>query len=178
MKPQPAANACTTKDDPFPIFIALISVSSPRARTRGGRECHPRELVMARQYSCIAHTHTSSRLVPGSPHRSDCARGFRTWALDVADDAASGVVHELNSDLGNTAARTCRPSEPHLPFLPRTHRRVATIRDGALCIPVRPKTRVTLTSFTGTLEEASILANSGKKLSAGRQTAVQLSAHT
>lgn len=26
----------------------------------------------------------------------------RTWALDVANDAAVGVVHELNADLGDT----------------------------------------------------------------------------
>lgn len=31
---------------------------------------------------------------------------FRTWALDVADNASGGVVHELNSDLGNTSTGT------------------------------------------------------------------------
>ena len=35
---------------------------------------------------------------------------FRTWALDVADDASGGIVHELNSDLRNTSTRTS-PSE-------------------------------------------------------------------
>jgi hypothetical protein len=30
----------------------------------------------------------------------------RTWALDVADNAAGGVVHELNSDLSNTSTGT------------------------------------------------------------------------
>lgn len=35
-------------------------------------------------------------------------RGFKeieishTWALDVTDDAARGVVHELDADLGDT----------------------------------------------------------------------------
>jgi len=28
------------------------------------------------------------------------------WALDVADDAAGGVVHELDADLGHTSTRT------------------------------------------------------------------------
>jgi hypothetical protein len=32
---------------------------------------------------------------------------FLTWALDVADDAAGGVVHELDADLGHSTARTC-----------------------------------------------------------------------
>lgn len=31
----------------------------------------------------------------------------RTWTLDVADDGAGGVVHELNTDLGNTSTGTC-----------------------------------------------------------------------
>jgi len=29
-----------------------------------------------------------------------------TWALDVTDDATSGVVHELNADLGDTSTGT------------------------------------------------------------------------
>lgn len=32
---------------------------------------------------------------------------YRTWSLDVADDGAGGVVHELNTDLGNTSTGTC-----------------------------------------------------------------------
>ena len=31
---------------------------------------------------------------------------FRTWALDVSDDASGGVVHELDADLGHTSTRT------------------------------------------------------------------------
>lgn len=34
--------------------------------------------------------------------RSRCR--FRTWALDVADDGAGGVVHELDADLGHATA--------------------------------------------------------------------------
>jgi hypothetical protein len=29
---------------------------------------------------------------------------LRTWALDVADDGAGGVVHELDADLGHATA--------------------------------------------------------------------------
>lgn len=32
----------------------------------------------------------------------------RTWALDVANDGAGLVVHELYADLGDTTTRTCR----------------------------------------------------------------------
>lgn len=38
--------------------------------------------------------------------------GIFTWALDVADDAAGSVVHELDADLGDTSSRACKiPSE-------------------------------------------------------------------
>jgi len=36
---------------------------------------------------------------------------FRTWALDVADNASSGIVHKLNSNLGNTSTGTYMLSE-------------------------------------------------------------------
>jgi hypothetical protein len=75
---------------------------------------------------------------------------IRTWALDVADDGTGGVVHELNSDLGNTSTGTCKLSEPHPTSI------IAPVLRGdiELSIPVRPNTRVTLTSLTGTLEES------------------------
>lgn len=39
-------------------------------------------------------------------------RGERhTRALDVTDDAAGGVVHELDADLGHTATGACSPQE-------------------------------------------------------------------
>jgi len=31
---------------------------------------------------------------------------FADWALDVADDASGGIVHELDSDLSNTSTGT------------------------------------------------------------------------
>lgn len=33
-----------------------------------------------------------------------CRVADRTWALDVADDGAGGVVHELDADLGHATA--------------------------------------------------------------------------
>ena len=34
----------------------------------------------------------------------------RTWSLHVPDDASACVVHEFNSDLGNTTSRACSHS--------------------------------------------------------------------
>jgi hypothetical protein len=33
--------------------------------------------------------------------------GDRTWALDVADNASCGIVHELHAHLGNTTTGAC-----------------------------------------------------------------------
>lgn len=33
--------------------------------------------------------------------------GLSTWALDVADDGTSLVVHELNANLSDTTTRAC-----------------------------------------------------------------------
>ena len=93
---------------------------------------------------------------------------YRTWSLDVADDGAGGVVHELNTDLGNTSTGTCKYVRTVvLGEYSSTHRADAYFV--VLCIPVRPKTRVTLTSLTGTLE-VSILANSVEQSSVSIST--------
>lgn len=82
-------------------------------------------------------------------------RNTRTWALDVADDASGGVVHELDTDLGNTSSGTYNTKPISNPFartsfLPS----IAPLPHGNA--PVRPKTRVTFTSLTGTLEESIV----------------------
>lgn len=83
---------------------------------------------------------------------------YRTWTLDVADDGAGGVVHKLNTDLGNTSTGTCEyVRASFFSYVVAASKRSSYFV--VLCIPVRPKTRVTLTSLTGTLE-VSILANS------------------
>lgn len=99
--------------------------------------------------------------------------GLRTWALDVPDDGAGRVVHELDADLGDTSTRTYfnpSASVPPLPKVPlspypsspipaqiapqyQTHHLAG---GETISVPVRPRTRVTLTSLTGVLE-ASIL---------------------
>jgi hypothetical protein len=70
---------------------------------------------------------------------------YRTWALDVADNASRGIIHELDSDLGNSSTRSCTVSVPLHPMSPRFPN-----------IPVRPRTLVTLTSLTGTFEDSMI----------------------
>jgi hypothetical protein len=67
----------------------------------------------------------------------------RTWALDVADNASGGVVHELDSDLSDTSSGTCNNQPLPLSF---------PIFPPPCDVPVRPKTRVTLTSLTGTFD--------------------------
>lgn len=84
----------------------------------------------------------------------------RTWALHVSDDRSGLVVHELDADLGDTTARTY-PSSQKIRFSFHRfdpsdilfHRYQVSGKDA----PVRPRTRVTLTSLTGCLE-ASIVA--------------------
>ena len=53
---------------------------------------------------------SSNRIPPQFCSFSDVNRGQtgdnRTWALDVADNASGGIVHELNSDLGDTSTGT------------------------------------------------------------------------
>jgi hypothetical protein len=96
------------------------------------------------------------------------ARGrqrVRTWALDVADDGTGLVVHELDTALGDTTTGACNISVS-LPFsqvtlhpprfldcaLPLSLLLVGGIRK--FRVPVRPRTRVTLTRLTGALAES------------------------
>lgn len=123
----------------FPHRRALIADAWPRARTRVGRECRSRGLRLSQHFVyCV---------VVCLPER--------TWALDVADDGSGLVVHELDAALGDTTTGACVFRQPAvlavvlLPcaasappqFLPRP----------SSCVPVRPRTRVTLTSLTGAL---------------------------
>lgn len=92
----------------------------------------------------------------------------RTWALDIANDTPSCVVHEFYTYLCDTSTRTykwqllvCVCSEVH------SNRRHSTcfvvfaswigrgdeLKKG-INLPVRPRTLVTLTSLTSTFEES------------------------
>lgn len=92
-----------------------------------------------------------------------------TWALDVADNAAGCVVHELDANLGNTTAGACvllilpifstKPSSLRPLFGFKNSLRTGTAENYGdnvsilkFCISKCSHIpRVTLTSFTGTL---------------------------
>lgn len=103
--PEPAANARQPSNIPSHLLRhrnPLNGVCGPHARTRGGIGCRPHGL-----YQC-QYVRPSSYV---SQYSRDCcfaADCNRTWTLDVADDGAGGVVHELNTDLGNTSTGTCK----------------------------------------------------------------------
>ena len=57
----------------------------------------------------MSSTRTAQRIeLANDPFDGRVVGGSRTWALDVADDGAGLVVHELYADLGDTTTRTCR----------------------------------------------------------------------
>lgn len=47
-----------------------------------------------------------------------------TGSLDVTDDGTGLVIHELDADLGDTTARTCKRAESVLVF----HREISRLR--------------------------------------------------
>lgn len=71
----------------------------------------------------------------------------RTRALDVPDDGTSCVVHELDAHLGDTTTRTCMSI--HISIGAGGGAKIV-----GYFVPVLPRTRVTLTSLTGALEES------------------------
>lgn len=85
---------------------------------------------------------------------------LRTSALDVADDGTGLVVHELDTALGDTTTGACVsvslrflhfrafPAAQSRGCPPLLHRLLPMCGDR---VPVRPRTRVTLTSLTGAL---------------------------
>lgn len=92
------------------------------------------------------------------------ARGrqrVRTWALDVADDGTGLVVHELDTALGDTTTGACMAVSLRFLRYPSILSRAAVRLSSIFflhalpeCgdrVPVRPRTRVTLTSLTGAL---------------------------
>lgn len=81
---------------------------------------------------------------------------IRTWSLDVSDNASGLVVHEFDTDLGNTTTGTC--DRQLLGSFAEILREVSarSDRDDEVgnIVPVRPRTRVTLTSLTGCLADS------------------------
>lgn len=115
--------------------------------------------------------------------RRQSGRENRTGTLDVTDDGTGSVVHELNANLGNTTARACVAKNRQQFVLQFVQSSMAVSESSRvsssvcavllfpvdsfsaagngglssfLCVnvPVRPRTRVTLTSLTGTLADS------------------------
>ena len=81
----------------------------------------------------------------------------RTGALDVADDASGRVVHEFDAHLCDTATGTWQCQQmPHPSNIPPTDEEIVVVEVEHFDVPVRPRTRVTLTSLTGTFDESMI----------------------
>ena len=124
----------------------LIAGGGPRVRTRAGRGCRSHGL---RTVSVAA--------------RWWAAKGgeLRTSALDVADDGTGLVVHELDTALGDTTTGACMAVSLRFLRSPSILSRAAVWLSSIFflhalpeCgdrVPVRPRTRVTLTSLTGAL---------------------------
>lgn len=89
---------------------------------------------------------------------------LRTSALDVADDGTGLVVHELDTALGDTTTGACMAVSLRFLRSPSILSRAAVWLSSIFflhalpeCgdrVPVRPRTRVTLTSLTGALADS------------------------
>lgn len=109
--PKPQAHAlqphCLAVSSSRSRWVASFTAGGgPRAPTRGGTECRFRGLSQ-RQHPTVSSLHHA---VPRVWCLGGSSRGgglARTRALDVADDAAGGVVHEFDADLGHAAAGAC-----------------------------------------------------------------------
>lgn len=78
----------------------------------------------------------------------------RTGSLDITDDGAGGVVHEFDADLCHAASGTWGWRGVNFGLGAGGE---GSGGDGDL--PVRPRTRVTLTSLTGIFEESMFDGN-------------------
>lgn len=81
----------------------------------------------------------------------------RTGTLDVADDASGRVVHEFDAHLCDTTTGTWQCQQmPHPLNIPPRNEEIVVVEMERFDVPVRPRTRVTLTSLTGTFDESMI----------------------
>jgi hypothetical protein len=159
--------------NPFPalqirrssITRHVISISGLHVRTRAGRECHLRGLwthILAFVLSLFKVVGKCK--ISGVSSRWHCGKGGcnRTWPLAVTDNASGCIVHELDSDLSDTSSGTCNHQPLSLSF---------TISlsppDARENVPVRPRTRVTLTSLTGTFDVSMFAICSNQHLLIG-----------
>lgn len=100
LNPSPQLMLAQPKKTLFLHPGTFISTFLPHARTRVGTGYHPHGLL---QYVSTLLPQILSR---GPSRYIGRDLEIRTWALDVADNASGGVVHELNSDLSNTSTGT------------------------------------------------------------------------
>lgn len=85
-------------------------MSSSRTKNKG-QQSRPRTPCVLHHKSSIAGSREQLPVGYRSEDRGEMESGNRTWALDVTDDRTGGVVHELDTDLGNTSTGTCKLSE-------------------------------------------------------------------
>lgn len=85
-------------------------------------------------------------------------RGTFTWSLYVADNGPRLILEELNSHLRHATSRSCSQ-------LACCVLRKQTLESS---VPVRPRTRTTFTSLTGTLEES--MAQSSSPTASGERS--------
>jgi hypothetical protein len=137
---------------PFSITPSHIQVPHPYLNLRASRSDSRRQRISSSRTIGSFVSSQSSCFLLWRPKSLDRNRlsilENRTWALDVADDGSGGIVHELDSDLSDTSTGTYSIS--YQPPAPSSH--IPSV--GNSNIPVRPKTRVTLTNLTGTFEES------------------------
>ena len=112
------------------LFVAYRSLRASRSDS-------------SRQRMSSSRTVAQSVSKPNTPILRFC----RTGSLDVSDDGTGGVVHEFNADLGHTSTRACCAEIISLVSSPLPFH----FQRASVFVPVRPRTRVTLTSLTGTL---------------------------
>jgi hypothetical protein len=149
--PDPIANCMQTPVNEIPISptpqmpLEIILVVWPHVRTRASRECRLRGLLN------MISSLSSSNLVAINPSipSSSCSQSINFVPGPLTLRIMLLVVSSINS----TRTWVTPPREPifrqnHSPFL------FVLLLLALRYIPVRPKTRVTFTSLTGTFEES------------------------
>jgi hypothetical protein len=97
----PKQNACTTKRDSF-ILLSPLS-QSPSFTFRLEQAASSRTI---KRKELAFFYRSSVHFIPALSAYNVAMESFRTWALDVANDASGGIVHKLSSNLRNTFTRT------------------------------------------------------------------------
>lgn len=167
---------------PPPIRVGLFTAAAwPRARTRGDRECRSRGLWIIATLSVLspcycAHCWSKDcEFAPLPPRRRFCALPGKIEKICecIPGPLTLRMIERVWSSMNSTRTWVTPPREPRREAIKSAFPSPGDIvvialcwglwslgvGGGALhCVPVRPRTRVTLTSLTGCLE-ASILTD-------------------